>query len=265
MPTLLRQLAAAALVAAATPAAAVPSIADYRLEMDVSFLGMTVGRVELSAADIGGDLAQSFSVETSGLVRRLTGFRSEATALSRLDGAKLATRSFDTFSENKRATREVAVRWDERGRVVDLESLKRGRPDASEVPPELRNDTIDPLTAIPTIRVWLAGVRDEGSGETTIAVFDGRRRYDLDVVLNERRTAAFADGPTPILDVTVDLRPIAGFDDDGRRRVTVLVSDDDALLPLIMRTAPTSGIQGSVYTRRACLGADESVCQDFRY
>ncbi len=260
-------VAAAALWAA--PAAAAP--VDYSLEMEAVFLGMTVANVAIRADDVGGELAQSFSVETLGLVHTVSGFRSEATALSRMVGDDLATRRFATASETKRATREVAVRYDDGGRVVEVASFERGKRDRSEVPAELRHHTIDPLTAIPVIRRWLAEARDGGPGvQTTIPVFDGRRRYDLEVFLVDRRIARFAQGPTPVIELAIALVPLAGFDqgdDDGRRReVVALISDDADLLPLILRTTASSSLQASLYTRRACTGGElAGGCREFRY
>mgnify|MGYP006287797435 FL=1 len=255
-------------VAAGAPAApALPS--DYRLEMDMRFLGMSIGRVELEATAAGTAIEQQLSVETTGIVERLTGYRSEVQASGRRDGATVVPSRFSTLSENKRATREVRFRYDAAGRVVDLASFKRGRPERTEVPPALRHDTIDPLTLVPAVRAWLFDVRDAGAGAaTTFAVFDGRRRYDIEARLVDRRVAPFADGPTPIIEATLTLVPRAGFDDDDsdtRRELTVLVGDDALLLPLILRTAPSSGLQAALYTRRLCTGGETPSCRELSY
>lgn len=253
------------LCAAGTPASATPS--DYVLEMEMSFLGMTVGRAELRAAAAPEGMAQRLSIETVGLAQRLTGYKSEVSSLARLDDGEPRSLAFDTKSESKRATREVLLRYDDDGQVVELATFKRGREERSEVPEALQNDTIDPLAAMTAIRDWLAEARATVPNATTIAVFDGRRRFDLEVALLDRREARFADGPTPILEVEVVLKPLAGFNDDDQdeRRLLVLASDDDVVFPLIMRTTASSGLQASLYTRRACTGDGARSCRDYAY
>ncbi len=256
-------LAAALLVDGPSTSAAAPE--DLVLEMDMSFLGMTVGRAELSTQVQAEEVTQDLLVETVGLARELTGFSSASHSLSRLDGTRPRTLSFDFETESKRSNRRVMIRYDGDGRVIDLATFKRGKEEPSEVPAALRDGTVDPLAAFTAIRGWLFSARDGGPDTTRFAVFDGRRRYDLAVRLVERRDADFDTGPTPIFELEVLLRPLAGFDDGDReeRRLVVLVSDDEAMVPLVMRTRVQGGLQAALYTRRACVGNEE--CRSFSY
>jgi hypothetical protein len=258
----------AALAALAVPA--VPSAAeraDYRLEAEVRFLGMNVADVALEGTAEGDTHAQRLAMASLGLVERLTGFRGELTARARERPGLPASLAFRSFTETDRATREVRLRYDGEGRVVDLATFKRGEPEASEVPAAMRDDTLDPLTAFTAIRDWLAGVRDAAPATTTLPIFDGRRRYDLEVTLVERRVARFASGPTPILEVTLVSRPLAGFDEekDARGPITVLMSDDELIVPLIMRTEVMGDLTASLYTKRVCAARSPERCRDYRY
>jgi len=241
---------------------------DYRLEAEMRFLGMNVGRVELEAAATGDERAQRLAMATTGLVERLTGFKGELTARSRIREGPPATLDFRSFTETDRATREVQLRYDGDGGVVEVQTFKRGKPRGTEVPEAMRTGTMDPLTALAAVRQWLVEVRADPPAETTFAIFDGRRRYDLRVTLVDRRVAAFASGPTPILEVRLESEPLAGFDDesDSRRPITVLMSDDDVLVPLVMRTEVMGELTAALYTKRVCAeSAAEARCREYRY
>lgn len=241
---------------------------DYRLEAEMRFLGMNVGRVELEAAANGDTRDQRLAMATTGLVQRLTGFKGELTARSRTGEGAPETLDFRSFTETDRATREVELRYDGAGRVVEVATFKRGEPRGTEVPEAMRDGTMDPLTALAAVRGWLVEVRDDPPAETTLAIFDGRRRYDLHVSLVDRRTAEFASGPTPVLEVRLESEPLAGFDDDsdGRRPITVLMSDDDVVVPLVMRTEVMGDLEAALYTKRVCAApAAEPACREYRY
>jgi hypothetical protein len=230
---------------------------------------MQVGDVRLTS-DLGAEAITSrMDVATSGLVERLTGFRSEIEASGRLGGdGDVWPIRFASFYETKRETREVDVRYGEDGAVVGLQTFKRGQPTGVDVPEDLRHHTLDPLSALFTIRNWLAEVRDEAPARRRLELFDGRRRYDLEVALLARRPASFGGG-APVLELTLDLVPIAGFNagpnDRNARRLHVLVSDDDLLVPLVIRTAATQGLDALARTRRICVVASERTCRDVAY
>jgi len=252
---------------AAAPGPLAAKTTDYRLEAEMRFLGMSVGRVELEAAENGATRDQRLAMATTGLVERLTGFKGELTARSRAGDGAPASLDFRSFTETDRATREVRLRYDGAGRVVEVATFKRGEPRGSEVPEAMRDGTMDPLTALASVRDWLREVRDAVPAETTLAIFDGRRRYDLKVTLVERRTADFASGRTPILEVRLESEPLAGFDEasDAPRPITVLMSDDDVLVPLIMRTEVMGDLTAALYTTRVCAEASAERCREYRY
>ena len=262
----LAALAAVALLSSpAAPAAGASE--TYRLDAEMRFLGTTVGRVELEAATEGDERAQRLAMTTTGLVERLTGFEGELTARSRLGEGVPRALAFRSFTATDRATREARVRYDGAGRVVEVATFKRGEPRGTEVPQALQNGTIDPLTALAAVRGWIDAARADVPTETELAIFDGRRRYDLHVQLVDRRVAPFASGPTPILEVRLRSEPLAGFDEaeDARRPITVLMSDDELLVPLIMRTEVMGDLTAALYTTRVCTRASPERCRDYRY
>ncbi|MEO1091547.1 MAG: DUF3108 domain-containing protein [Pseudomonadota bacterium] len=267
-------LALFALLATSSPAATVTTD-RLDLAMNMTFLGLTVGFVSLTAAPGNDGVVSRIELETVGLAKAITGFKGEVSGTSATDGlGDLTALAFDLWYESNRETRKVVLRYDGAGTVTELETFKRGELTPSDVPEDLRNATVDPLTAFVTLRQWLGEVRDSGPDRRVVPVFDGRRRYDLDARYVGRRPSAMIDGEM-VLEMELRLVPIAGFnrtdgmanwsnEDRENRFVLVLVSDDAALVPLVMRTAGASTISASLRTTRACTGAGEPICRDYR-
>ncbi len=273
MRSILLPLATALIFAApmlATPAGAAATD-RYEVEMEMRFLGMNVGSVKLTSDVNAATIDSRMDVATAGMVRSLTGFRSEITGAGRLDGnGDVRPERFASFYETRRETREVDVRYGDGGRVTRVATFKRGEPTPVDVPEAMQHGTIDPLSAFFTIRNWLAEVREDGSGRRTLELFDGRRRYDLHIDYLARRAATFGGG-TPVLELRLQLEPIAGFNEPtnpnqrAARDVIVLVSDDDVLMPLVMRTAAVDGVDAILRTRRICVDNGTQTCRNVRY
>lgn len=262
-------LLSAALVGSLVLPAAAATTDHYEVEMEMRFLGMNVGNVRLSGAVNETTVDSRMDIATAGVVRSLTGFRSEIVGVGRLNGTgDVQPERYASFYETRRETREVRLGFGPGGEVVHLETFKRGEPTPVNVPEAMRDGTVDPLSAFFTIRNWLAEVREDGQGTRTLPMFDGRRRYDLDVTYLQRRPATFGGG-TPVLELRLDVKPLAGFnqgeDDDNRRRLHVLVSDDEHLIPLIIRTAAIDGVDATLRTRRICVDNGTRTCRDVRY
>ncbi|MFW5680537.1 MAG: DUF3108 domain-containing protein [Pseudomonadota bacterium] len=267
----MRTIAFAALAALASLGLPGTAAALDRMELDIELrvLGMQIGDVTLTSDLAEAAITSRMDVATRGMVERLTGFRSEIEAAGRFGaGGDVRPVRFASFYETKRETREVDVRYGDDGTVEGLATFKRGVPTDVDVPEHLRHGTLDPLSALFTIRSWLAEVRDAGPAERRLELFDGRRRYDLDVRLIERRAASFGGG-TPVLELILDVIPLAGFNEKpgerNDRRLHVLVSDDDLLVPLVIRTAVADGLDALARTRRVCAVTSERTCRDVAY
>ena len=101
----------------------------------------------------------------------------------------------------------------------------------------------------------------------TAAIFDGRRRFDLQAQVTGRSRTHVAGRDQRVVQVALTLTFIAGSDLDDAQAATagndrfeleLLLSDDDRLLPLQMRTR-NSMITGSIELLKDCSG--EAGCQ----
>jgi len=182
-------------------------------------------------------------VETVGLAEALAQYRGRAWNEGRRAGADgLRPRTYGFAQSSRRASRTADVTFDPKtGSPIDAASTKRGRPERIEVPPELWTGAIDPLSAFLRLRRALAQPRDEDA-PLSARVFDGRRLYDVELVVLGREQGRVDGREIPALRTELRIDPVAGFDegDDEAFRLEALLSDDGSLVPLRVRTLDTT-------------------------
>lgn len=277
--TNIRRRRAAALVllalSAPGPAPAQEPPTGYDLTMEMTFLGWTVGRLRLQATIEPTEATTRLDLESIGFVRVLTGFVGWAEADAALLGpADVQALRFDTFYETNRATREVRLRYDPAtGDIAQLETFKRGEPSEPDVPVEMRDGTIDPLSALFVMRDWTAAARDGGDKTIMLPMFDGRRRYDVEVTYLGKHDEEVGGRQQSTLALMLRLIPLAGFDEDDMLAnwaskesgtwIRALITDDAALVPLLVETRGGFSLRTSIRTTEACLNT--GVCTEYAF
>lgn len=187
------------------------------------------------------------AIETTGLADQLFPYRALALATGafREPHGLTASRFRSTYTSPKK-NRQILIRFDpDTGDVLDLEITKRGEPERSKVPASLQKGVTDPLTALMKLRHRLPEAPRVATDRYTEAIFDGRRRFDLEANVLGRGRAEIGGRSLPVLRVEVGLKWIAGSDaddlepaeaDEDRLRLELLLSDDERRLPLRLRT-----------------------------
>lgn len=255
------------------------------LDLVMTMAGVTAGTIKLSIDDQDSRTVSQLSMKSKGLFKLMTGYKSKSAAHSSngADGGLPMPILYDSTYRTKSGERRVEIRYDgETGDISSLGTWKRGEPRKSKVPAAMRAETIDPLTAMVRFRHWIRGLRgDDGVQKAGLAepgskvqlfdVFDGRRRYQLQIQLLERLEADHAGGRVSAFRFRVDLKAIAGFSkrdmlanwssEDGQRWIEVIVTDDDNPIPLSMATIGGS-LKTSVQLRKVC--DDEGDCVEVR-
>ena len=244
-------LRAAALIVVTTLAAAAPlSAASAEESLDLRY-SLSVGA--LGAADMalrheedGEGYRSELSTRARGVAHLLSRYQSAAVSEGRESaGDGLAPESYCWISDQRQRTRTIDVVFDpDSGDVVRMEMQRNGKPKRTEVPPELQVGVVDPLTAIFNLRRRTAeALAGEGPERFGASVFDGRRRYDIEAEILGRGRATIDGEKHPVVEVKLNIRPLAGFDEhdleqvpgeDGYARVQL--SDDGRLVPLDVRT-----------------------------
>jgi hypothetical protein len=230
-------------------AAARPVPADEALELRYRFswAGVPIAMFVLRHMTNATIYQTELAIETTGLADQLFSYRGLAVATGAYKAPDGLTASrFRSAYTSRKKSRRILIRFDpDTGDVLELEIAKRGEPDRSKVPEALQKGVMDPLTALMSLRHQLAAAPDAAAGRYTAAVFDGRRRFDLEATVVGRGSAEIGGRDRPVIKVEVDLRWIAGSnaDDlepaeagDNSLRLELLLSDDEQRLPLRLRT-----------------------------
>lgn len=262
-------IAAVVLLALAVPAAS-PALAGAAGPLDLryrlSWAGLPIAEIRLQHRLNDRRYRSEIEVETIGLLDQLLGYRAQARATGDHQEADLVPRKYQNAYQSHRKSRRVLIRFDPAtGDVVELEITKRGEPDRSKVPESLQKGVVDPLTAFFELRQQAAAAMAGGGAlGFAAAVFDGRRRYDLDARLIGREQATVAGREWSVIKLELTLVWIAGSnqdDTDGAEaeadtfRLELLLSDDERLIPLQLQTL------GSMFTAKVellpeCAGPD---------
>jgi hypothetical protein len=210
-----------------------------------SWAGVPIAVFGLRHVTNAGIYQTELEIETTGLADQLFRYRSTARATGAYEalGGFSASRFRSAYTSSDKS-RRILIRFDRQtGDVIELELTRRGKPERSKVPEKLQKGVVDPLTALVQLRHELAKGRLDGH---TAAIFDGRRRFNLEARVTGRGYAEIAGRKNqPVIDLELGIVWIAGSNQDdideaeageNRLRLKLLVSDDERLIPLRMTT-----------------------------
>lgn len=230
-----------------------------KLRYQIEVGGVQVGTVEL-AAEAGRDTTKArVGWELGGLLGLIDREEGRLEARGRVGagGSVLPAEFTGRFQESDRE-REVEIRYAPDGSIERLRLTRDGRRRNSDVPEALREDTVDTLTAFWRLRRWAAADGGNDEEPLELAVFDGRRRYDLHARRLGETRAELGGRKVPAERIELRLVPRAGFDDDGRvlgRKVDpdepwaelVVTKGDD---PIPLRATGTGRLPWEITLRR---------------
>ena len=238
--------AAAFLILAGLPlaghsASAEEIYADYR----VTYAGLPAGEIRFGFTGDGTRYQDKISVESAGLPRWITHFRGIASGEGNLsDDGKAEPQGYDVLYDlRQRRDERIDLRFTgAAGNVI----AERDSDDTSRKPPiaeNLRRNTVDPIAAMAAIRQNLRLHGDGVPPDFTIPVYDGTRRFDVQVHAEPAGEDTENDG---LIHLHLTLQPIAGFwEESGEdvnpsanpRPVEAVFTADDQHLPVYMRVS----------------------------
>ena len=224
-----------------------------------SWAGLPAGDIKLGLAS-GQDAYQSrLEVETRGLPHWFTHFHATVANRGHLTDGTAAPQHYEAhFDLRKRKNRLISFTFaPEAGATqAGATQAERDAGDTStkaELAANFRRNVLDPLSALVSMRQWLAA-KPRQPGETfLLPVYDGARRFD---VQGEMLPDADKDG---LVHLKLMLKPIAGFkgessdegDPDSAPRPLQLSLTSDKFLPVRMRVL-IAWLPFVVYLDRTC-------------
>jgi hypothetical protein len=159
-----------------------PALPASRLEVAMTLYagGITMGHMDLDATLRGGDYHVVSNMQTSGVVNAFWQSEIQATSTGKQAGKGLSPTLYDSFDTGRAGHRqEVSLNYDGAGPprlYADPVYAVTG----FEVKPDDIKNTLDPLSAVTFIFSGL-GAQAGNPCTVTAPVFDGRRRYDIEL------------------------------------------------------------------------------------
>jgi len=153
-----------------------------RLEVAMTLYagGITMGHMDLDATQRGGEYHAVSTLQTSGVVNAFWQSEIQATSTGKLGAKGFAPGLYDSFYTGKSGRKqEVSLTYDN-GAPPRLYADPVYSTTGFEVKPDDTRNTLDPLSAITLI---FSGVGAEAGNPCgiTAPVFDGRRRYNIEL------------------------------------------------------------------------------------
>jgi len=205
-----------------------------------TWAGLPAAEVRLDLGGTRSDYRDEIRIETQGLPRFLTRFRTETVGEGRLaeDGTAAPARYDAHYDLRKRHDQHASLRFVEHDGAIVAERTAEDTSRKPPLPEMHRRDVIDPIAALAFIRQELRVKPPKPGDEFTIRVFDDARRFDVGV------RVVSVGGEEDTIRLRLMLKPIAGFKgetsedgdpDSAPRPVDLTLSNDERLLPLSLR------------------------------
>lgn len=220
--------------------------APLELRYSATWGGGPAAEILLSLDEHGGVFRNQLELQTVGLARLLSGFKARAVSEGRADGAVAPTAYDAVYDSRKKRDKRINVQF---VRGLDGTVAEEGPLDTSTdplLPEALRRDVIDPLSCLTAIRRMIQTHGLGGTRTFTLAVYDGKRRFDVEGSVLSTETMRWSGSSVKAVNLRLLLRPVAGFDGDtdegykpdaNTREVHVVFTNDARAIPLRMSVA----------------------------
>jgi uncharacterized protein DUF3108 len=159
--------------------AAAPS-SQLQMAMTIYAAGITIGKVDMDATIRGGEYHVVSNLNTSGVVNAFWKSQIQATSSGKIGIKTLEPALYDSFDTNHASHKQEVSLSYESGSPPHLYAQPAYKTRGYEVPPEQQKDTLDPLSAVMFLTSGVA-VSAENPCDVTMPVFDGRRRYNVEL------------------------------------------------------------------------------------
>jgi hypothetical protein len=187
--------------------------------------GISLGKVDLDATIRGNQYHAVSNLETSGIVNAFWQARIQATSSGEIQGNRLQPSLYDSFTTKKDSKQQVSLTYEPDGNIrvfADPAYSLAKHP----ITPEQQKGTYDPVSAILYVASGL-GANAKNPCDVLAPVFDGRRRYNIEVKKEKDTNVDMDNGlyKGPAVQCEARYNQIAGFSQK--------VLDTNASFPLL--------------------------------
>jgi hypothetical protein len=168
--------------AAGGAGAQAPALPASKIQMAMTIYagGITLGKVDMDATIRGGDYHVVSNLTTSGVVNAFWQAEIQATSSGKLGAGSFQPALYDSFDIGHAGKKQEVSLTYESGNPPRLYADPVYSSTGYEVKPEDQKGTLDPLSAVMFI-VSGAGAKADNPCGLTAPVFDGRRRYNIEM------------------------------------------------------------------------------------
>lgn len=213
--------------------------AGFDARYSVAATGLEIGRAALSLERADHELRLGFAFENGALLGLMEPSLTRMQSAILASGRSLTPQRYAALFRKEDREREISLSYAADGSPATFRLVKRGRVRLESVPEGLAGAT-DPLAALLRARAWLEQAVEGAT--LSLAVFDGRRRYEAELRYLGPMQATLAGEARAAHHLTIRYRQVAELDedegtwredDDGSERVLdALMSADGRYLPL---------------------------------
>jgi hypothetical protein len=183
-----------------------------QLAMTLYAGGITLGKVDMDVKFAGDKYHAVSNLETSGVVNVFWQSTIQATSNGRLAGRQFTPELYDSFyTGHSEKHQEVSLTY-ENGYPARLYANPPYPVRGFEVKPEEKKGSLDPLSAMIFIASGI-GARDGNPCSVKVPIFDGRRRYDIEMA-NAKKVEITTDNGLykgPGVECEITYKQISGY------------------------------------------------------
>jgi hypothetical protein len=206
----------AATTAAALPSAAIPPTAPaagpqntVQLVWTVFLGGINLGTVGLKSSFEGANYAAVSRLKTAGVVNSFYESVIDASAVGTVAGNTVHPQKYDSAYNGEKSDQKVSLAY--MGAGIQLSSDPPYDVSRFPVTDEQKANTLDPLSGIIYSVAGVSVTADKPCGDT-VRVFDGRRRYDVELTYVGKDNVSASGGYSgPAIKCEMRYKQIAGF------------------------------------------------------
>lgn len=232
----------AALAVAAPASAQVPTLKpmNYTLKYDVTFNGLPIGRIRITAHESEFKYSASVDTKTRGLMRLFDSTQSLLTANGRKDEGTFIQKDYSTRSTDDDSTKLTTIRYGMKGEIIKSERNPPDDPKSrAPVPLEEASEGVNPVTALLIARYRLRDYIAANQRKATIRTYDGARLADLTFTVHSRTNFEIMDKRMDVINTELTRNPIAGYKAKELKKfragdpiIHVYFSADERFLPV---------------------------------